>query len=50
MATSSVAFGKVEIAQRKEQSIPKTWGADKDGQVKYPLFGYLITFKKILTN
>ena len=31
MATSAVAFGKVEINQRKGLSIPNTWGADKSG-------------------
>jgi LDH2 family malate/lactate/ureidoglycolate dehydrogenase len=31
MATSTVAFGKVEINDRKGMSIPTSWGADKDG-------------------
>jgi len=31
MATTTVAFGKVELSDRKHQSIPNTWGADKDG-------------------
>jgi len=32
MATSTVAFGKVEIAETKGQkTIPKEWGADKNG-------------------
>jgi len=31
MATSAVAFGKVEINDRKSLPIPNTWGADKDG-------------------
>ena len=35
MATSTVAFGKVELSERKEQPIPNTWGADKDGKVYY---------------
>jgi LDH2 family malate/lactate/ureidoglycolate dehydrogenase len=33
MATSTVAFGKVEIAQRKgRESIPPEWGADAEGR------------------
>lgn len=32
MATSVVALGKVEIAARKEENIPKGWVIDKDGQ------------------
>lgn len=32
MATTSVALGKVELADRKDQSIPVGWGVDKDGQ------------------
>ena len=31
MATSAVAFGKVEINERKGMSIPNSWGADKQG-------------------
>lgn len=31
MATSVVALGKVEIASRKEQSIPEGWAINKDG-------------------
>ena len=31
MATSAVAFGKLEIAQRKGVSIPQGWAVDKDG-------------------
>jgi LDH2 family malate/lactate/ureidoglycolate dehydrogenase len=31
MATSAVALGKIEIAMRKEQSIPKGWIIDKNG-------------------
>ena len=33
MATSAVAFGKVEINDRKSLPIPNTWGANKDGHV-----------------
>ncbi|VDN52885.1 unnamed protein product [Dracunculus medinensis] len=33
MATTSVAIGKVEIASRKNQTIPKTWGVSQDGHV-----------------
>lgn len=32
MATSVVALGKVEIASRKEESIPVGWAVDKDGK------------------
>jgi LDH2 family malate/lactate/ureidoglycolate dehydrogenase len=31
MATSSVAFGKVELNHRKDLPIPPSWGANKDG-------------------
>jgi LDH2 family malate/lactate/ureidoglycolate dehydrogenase len=31
MATSAVAFGKVEINERKGMDIPASWGADKQG-------------------
>lgn len=31
MATTTVAFGKVELCNRKGELIPKTWGADKEG-------------------
>lgn len=31
MATTTVAFGKVELNSRKGINIPGTWGADKDG-------------------
>ncbi|CAF0950470.1 unnamed protein product [Brachionus calyciflorus] len=31
MATSTVAFGKVELSDRKDQVIPNSWGADKNG-------------------
>lgn len=31
MATTTVAFGKVELSSRKNEPIPKTWGADKEG-------------------
>ena len=33
MATSAVAFGKLEIAQRKGVSIPQGWAVDKDGNL-----------------
>jgi len=33
MATSTVAFGKVEINHRKGLNIPTSWGADKFGHV-----------------
>jgi len=32
MATSSVAYGKIEIALRKKKQIPKGWIIDKDGR------------------
>lgn len=31
MATPTVAFGKVELADRKHESIPKSWGVDENG-------------------
>ncbi len=33
MATTTVAFGKVELNARKEIPIPNSWGADKNGHV-----------------
>lgn len=33
MATTTVALGKVELAQRKEETIPRGWAADCNGQV-----------------
>jgi LDH2 family malate/lactate/ureidoglycolate dehydrogenase len=32
MATSAVAYGKIEIALRRQQPIPKGWAIDKDGR------------------
>jgi L-2-hydroxycarboxylate dehydrogenase (NAD+) len=32
MATSAVAYGKIEIALRKQEAIPKGWIVDKDGR------------------
>lgn len=32
MATSTVAFGKVEIAQRKSETMPRGWAIDADGR------------------
>src|SRR5438045_4487995 len=32
MATSAVAYGKIEIALRKKERIPKGWIIDKDGR------------------
>jgi LDH2 family malate/lactate/ureidoglycolate dehydrogenase len=32
MATSAVAYGKIEIALRKNEKIPKGWIVDKDGR------------------
>ncbi|CAH1798083.1 unnamed protein product [Owenia fusiformis] len=32
MATSTVALGKIELAKRKETSMPNGWGVDKEGQ------------------
>jgi LDH2 family malate/lactate/ureidoglycolate dehydrogenase len=32
MATSTVAIGKIELAQRKGQQIPEQWGADGEGK------------------
>jgi LDH2 family malate/lactate/ureidoglycolate dehydrogenase len=34
MATSTVAFGKVELQHRKGLDIPSSWGADSHGHVK----------------
>lgn len=31
MATSACAYGKIEMAKRKEQSVPKGWSIDSDG-------------------
>lgn len=31
MATSTVAYGKVEIAERQQKSVPLGWALDKDG-------------------
>lgn len=33
MAMSTVAFGKIEMQDRKNQLIPEGWGVDKDGKV-----------------
>lgn len=33
LATSAAAYGKIEIAKRKGQSIPRGWIIDKDGQM-----------------
>ncbi|GMT15599.1 hypothetical protein PFISCL1PPCAC_6896, partial [Pristionchus fissidentatus] len=33
MATTTVAIGKVELASRKGESVPSTWGADGRGKV-----------------
>uniref|UniRef100_A0A0R3RS37 Malate/L-lactate dehydrogenase n=1 Tax=Elaeophora elaphi TaxID=1147741 RepID=A0A0R3RS37_9BILA len=33
MATTTAAIGKVEIAARKEQTVPDTWGVEKNGCV-----------------
>ncbi|CAG9530275.1 unnamed protein product [Cercopithifilaria johnstoni] len=33
MATTTAAIGKVEIAARKEQTVPDTWGVKKNGHV-----------------
>ena len=33
MATTTVAQGKLEIAERKGQKIPAGWGVDNTGQV-----------------
>lgn len=33
MATTTVAIGKIEIAQRKDESVPDTWGVGSDGHV-----------------
>src|SRR4029453_16283236 len=32
MATSAVAYGKIEIALRKKESVPKGWIVDKEGR------------------
>lgn len=32
MATSAVAFGKIQIYEKKNQQIPDGWGIDSDGQ------------------
>src|SRR5690348_6881625 len=31
-ATCAAAYGKLEIARRKNESIPRGWAIDKDGQ------------------
>jgi LDH2 family malate/lactate/ureidoglycolate dehydrogenase len=31
MATTTVAFGKVELSDRKGEQVPNTWGADSQG-------------------
>ena len=31
MATSACAYGKIEIAKRKQEPVPKGWAIDKDG-------------------
>ncbi|EJD73540.1 hypothetical protein LOAG_19042 [Loa loa] len=31
MATTTAAIGKVELAARKEQTVPDTWGVEKNG-------------------
>jgi L-2-hydroxycarboxylate dehydrogenase (NAD+) len=33
LATSAAAYGKIEIARRKNQAVPKGWIIDKDGQM-----------------
>ncbi|HEV3238291.1 MAG TPA: Ldh family oxidoreductase [Gemmataceae bacterium] len=33
MATSAVAYGKVEIAMRKNEPLPQGWAVDKDGNM-----------------
>ena len=33
MATSAVALGKVELQERKNESMPPNWATDKDNQV-----------------
>jgi L-2-hydroxycarboxylate dehydrogenase (NAD+) len=33
MATSAVAYGKVEIAQRRNEPLPPGWAVDKDGNM-----------------
>lgn len=43
MATTTVAFGKVELNSRKGISIPGTWGADKDGHVRMHFYCFFIT-------
>ncbi|KAK5966509.1 L-sulfolactate dehydrogenase, partial [Trichostrongylus colubriformis] len=35
MATTTVAIGKVEIAKRKGQEVPNTWGVAKGGKVSH---------------
>ena len=32
MATSAVAYGKVEIAKRKQEDIPPSWAVDSEGR------------------
>lgn len=32
MATSAVAFGKIELAQRRDESIPEGWAIDAEGR------------------
>lgn len=33
MATTAVALGKIELAMRKEESIPEGWALDRDGKL-----------------
>ncbi|KAE9420827.1 hypothetical protein Angca_007218, partial [Angiostrongylus cantonensis] len=33
MATTTVAIGKIEIAKRRSEKVPETWGVDKSGRV-----------------
>ena len=36
MATSAVAYGKIEIALRKNEPVPKGWIVDKHGRQTQP--------------
>jgi len=47
MATTAVAFGKIEIAARLEKAIPLGWGLDGQGQ---PTTDPLVTFEALALN
>ncbi|EYB83089.1 hypothetical protein Y032_0343g3064 [Ancylostoma ceylanicum] len=62
MATTTVAIGKVEIAKRRGESVPETWGVEKGGKLStnpetilgggglFPLGGSEVTAEWIQTS